>query len=135
MGPPGSEMRNMTRERCDMNEEKYAASGAYIGPSRRLAMLGGALSWGRARVRRRCPACATLTGWAVHAMHEGRLHGAPRTAVAQEQHKDASRARGWMDVGGLSADLCCDRRRCALIGSLAISMQALKLATCRPRQA
>lgn len=86
MGPPGFEMRNMTRERCDMNEEKYAASGAYIGPSRRLAMLGGiktgALSWGRARVRRRFPARATLTGWAVHAVHEGRLHGVPRTAVA-----------------------------------------------------
>lgn len=30
MGPPGFEMRNMTRERCDMNEEKYAASwGVY----------------------------------------------------------------------------------------------------------
>ncbi|UKZ67625.1 uncharacterized protein TrAtP1_008780 [Trichoderma atroviride] len=110
MGPPGFEMRNMTRERCDMNEEKYAASwGVYRAPSRRLAMLGGfetgALSWGRARVRRRFPARATLSGWALRAVHDGRLHGVPPAAVAWEQQHDASSACGWMAVGGLSADL------------------------------
>lgn len=102
-------------------------------------MLGGlqtgALSWGRARVRTRFPARATLTGWTLRAVHDGRLHGVPPTAVAQEQQQDASRACGWMDVGGLSADLCCDGRRPALIGQPAVLMQALKLATCMPRQA
>lgn len=76
-----------------------------------------------------------LTGWALRAVHDGRLHGVPPTAVAQEQQQDASRACGWIDVGGLSAGLCCDGRRRALIGPLAVLMQALKLATCMPRRA
>lgn len=30
MEPPGVEMRNMTQERCDMSEEKYAACKGYL---------------------------------------------------------------------------------------------------------
>jgi hypothetical protein len=104
MEPPGVEMRNITRERCDMNEEKYAASRAYIGPSQRHTMLGGintgAGSWGRARVYWRFPARATLTGWAVHeggymASTNGRGPGAEL-----QESKDASRPCGWMKAGG-----------------------------------